>query len=1249
MYLKNLSVLGFKSFADKTSLNFERGITGIVGPNGCGKSNVADAIRWVLGEQSAKALRGGGMQDVIFSGTDRRKPLGMSEVSITIGDVDEDNLRAAGVDLTFNELTVTRRIFRDGGSEYYINKAPARLKDIQQLFMGTGVGRTSYSIMAQGNITRIIQSKPDDRRAVFEEAAGITRFKEQKKEALRKLDHTEQNLLRVQDLIREVKRQIGSLQRQAGKARRYKEIMAQLQHLEMQLARHHYDVLRHEIESRRLESDNFRAEYEASSKGVLSAEEEIREAREALTELENKIGRAQQHGLELKAEGERHTSRIEYCEQRIRELEEQNANALTEINQSEERIDASRSEWNSVNEKLAYSDTSLSEKRAAVVERKATVDRVEKEMLVQQEALRSAQSDAFSSNQELTRLRNEINALDLQKQGNVVRLEKLSAEKIQLEEEKNGLDKKLSEFNSSVEQQRLDVATRRETIEERQERLTTLQSEIKDESENLDTLLREQAEKRSRLTVLQQLEESHEGFSEGTLAALKKSDSVLGSLADKIRVKDDRYLVAVEAALGQQLQLVLTEHPDSAKQVLADLRERKAGKASIAALGLKAADSGGQSSGPGSALSEFVECDSAVDGLVWGLLSQTRVVEDLDAATDGWKQSNGAFDFVTIDGEMLTRFGVFTGGSSNGGSKNASSILARKQEIEELRSELESVQSNVDETSRKKGGLQGEITTLQAGLQDDQSELRRQEVSIATNEGEHNALQNSRRNLEQRIDTVVYEIQSLAEQEEEGGGRRKSLGEQLAEIESKATKSQDCVDELNAVLDELRAERDTAQNALTEVKIDYAAEEQLNNSLRRQKGPLEQRISELENLIGRRKGETGSFMERKTDAQNEIATSKHEIERIDHEREQNSHSINNLSTSRSEEDSKVREREESLRGDREKLNQLQEKRSALDVELAQKEMTIENLREKIEQKYNVRLDDIESECITITYADSGPAKVETVSPEEMEEQGVATNWEEVAEQVEALQERIDQMGPVNLVAIEEYEETEQRYNFLTEQHDDLVKAQEELMEVINKINVQTKDMFKTTFEQIRENFRSIFTEIFDGGTADLVLVDEEDLLESGVDIVARPPGKKLQSISLLSGGEQTMTAVALLFSIYQVKPSPFAVLDELDAPLDESNINRFLKVVQRFLDRSQFIIITHNKRTIGMSDVLYGVTMQEHGVSKVVSVKFHKDQHPDEMVQRGKALVPPPTQGTVDDEEEAVHDKEETLEISTAG
>src|SRR5580765_1684104 len=361
MYLKNLTVLGFKSFADKTALDFQPGVTAIVGPNGCGKSNVSDAIRWVLGEQSAKALRGGEMADVIFNGTDSRKPLGMAEVSLTLGGVDQEHLHAAGVEVSYSEVTVTRRIFRDGGSEYFINKVPCRLKDIQQLFMGTGMGKTSYSILAQGHITQILSSKPEDRRMIFEEAAGITKFKAQKKESLRKLEYTEQNLVRVADLIREVKRQIGSLQRQAGKARRYKQISQDLQHLDTQLARHHFDVLQGEIRERQSAADNLRNEIEKSSGDVLRYEDEITQLRQRLTELEHEIGSLQQRGLELKGESDRHDSRVQFNEERLRELDAQNTKALSDISQAEERLHIARQEHDAVKAKLETSAAALAQ------------------------------------------------------------------------------------------------------------------------------------------------------------------------------------------------------------------------------------------------------------------------------------------------------------------------------------------------------------------------------------------------------------------------------------------------------------------------------------------------------------------------------------------------------------------------------------------------------------------------------------------------------------------------------------------------------------------------------------------------------------------------------------------------------------------------------------------------------------------------------------------------------------------------
>jgi chromosome segregation protein len=1227
MYLKNLTLFGFKSFADKTAMNFQPGVTAIVGPNGCGKSNVSDAIRWVLGEQSAKALRGGEMADVIFNGTDGRKPMGMGEVSLTLGEVDGENLRAAGVEVAYDEVTLTRRIFRDGNSEYFLNRTPCRLKDIQQLFMGTGIGRTSYSILAQGHITQILSNKPEDRRMIFEEAAGITKYKSQKRESLRKLEYTEQNLLRVADLIREVKRQIGSLQRQAGKARRFKQLSTELQHLDTQLARHQFDVLQAEIAEKNSAAEKLRGEIETGSADVLRCEDEIKQLRERLSELEHEVAAMQQRGLELKGESDRHESRIQFNEERLRELAAQNAKALADITQAEERCRAAQEELKAVAEKLSASEAAFAQHRLDLESKQLALNKIEEDLKSRQESLRQAQSAAFAAAQDLTRIRNEITALDLQKQGNSIRLEKLSAEKIQLEEERTRLESRLQEFTASVEVEKLNAQTTRGSVEQRQGRLRELQVELQASSAEQDQFLQTQAEKRSRLGVLEQLEGSREGFDAGAVAALRQSRSVIGSLADRIRVPD-QFVVAVENALGHHLQLVLTEQPESAQAILADLSANKTGRASVAALSISipddkqlvfggelspdenktAAQSGLQQGQIVRAL-DVVQAEPSVDKLLRALLGRTFIASDLGTATAQIQNGHAGCDFVTLTGDLLSRHGIYTGGYLNGhgNSKAPGSILGRKNQITELQNELTEIQNRVAEMSRRRGVLLSEQTELQAGLQQAQTELREREVAIATREGEFNALQNSNRLLHQKIETVVFEIQSLAAQEQEGLQKRNALAAQLAELESRERAGQEKVASLTAELENLRQQRDAANTALTESRVALAAEQQLSASFRQQQQALEQRIHELTQALEQRRGEVSSFVGRKEQAESEIVDSRAQVEKLRHEREQVGAQTAELSGRKNSLEADISSREENLRGQRNRLTELQNQRGTIDVELAQKNMAVQNLRERVQQKYHVNLDDIRSECITITFADEGPAKVHVLTPEEMAAAGAATDWNAVAQQIESLQKRLDEIGPVNLVAIEEYEETEQRYQFLSKQHDDLVSAKVQLLEVINRINVQTRQMFAETFEKIRENFRTLFVEVFGGGKADLVLLDQNDVLESGIDIVARPPGKQLQSISLLSGGEQTMTAVALLFSIYQVKPSPFCVLDELDAPLDEANVVRFVKILQRFLGRSQFVIITHNKRTIAMADILYGVTMQEHGVSKIVSVKFHKE------------------------------------------
>jgi chromosome segregation protein len=1209
MYLKNLTVLGFKSFADKTSLNFQEGVTAIVGPNGCGKSNVSDAIRWVLGEQSAKALRGGEMADVIFNGTDTRKPMGMAEVSLTIGDVDADPLRAAGIPVEFNEVTLTRRVFRDGGSEYFLNKTSCRLRDIQQLFAGTGMGKTSYSIMAQGNITQILSSKPDDRRLVFEEAAGITRFKQQKREALRKLEATDQNLLRVEDLIREVKRQIGSLQRQAGKARRFKGFQAELQQLETQLARHQFDVLTGEIAQRKTSAERAVLDLEVGQETLVRLEDEVLQLRARLSEMEQGISLQQQRALELKGESERQESTIGFNEQRLAELADQNARAGQDITQFNERRSIAEAELESAVERTAAALVAVETLRMDLGVKREALSAVERDLSVKQEELRKAQTEAFSATQGLGRIRNEINQLAVLLEGNVVRLEKLGSEKLQFEEERLRLEAQTEEFSRQVESERERVQTSRLTLEERQQRLRELQVEIQQATQSLDALLRQQAEKRSRLGVLEQLDTQHEGFGAGALAALRQSRHVLGSLADRIRVPD-AHVSAVEVALGANLQLVLTADPDGASEILADLASGKKGRASLAALSLAPQASTEPAAVPEGAISAIsvVTVDESARDLVTALLGRTLIVPDLAAAIAAFRNGGAGFDYVTPAGDLLDRRGILTGGAQGAGGKAPASILGRKNQIAELQAELAVLQEKIAEGSRAKGALQSEQTSLQASLEQARTDLRQQEVAVATRQGEFNALQSSRRSLGIRLEQVDRELSVLALQEGANVQKREALAAQVAEFEQRELFATSRVSQLGVSVEDLRSRRDTATGAFNDSKVALATEEQMLASHQRLRVPLEQRIRELAAAVERLERERGQFDDRRGNFEAGIGQCRREIARLAGERATIAAQIAELVSDRKSVEGEIQGREEQLRERRAKVTALHNLRSQLEVELAQRTINLQNLRERIQQKYQVALEDIRGEGIRITFADEGQPKVESVSLDEMAAAGLTTDWDSVAAQVQALQKKVDEMGPVNLVAIEEYEEAEQRFNFLQAQYDDLVKAKSELVEVINRINTETKSMFVETFEKIRANFQAMFTEMFGGGRADLKLTESEDVLEAGIDIMARPPGKQLQSISLLSGGEQTMTAVALLFAIYQVKPSPFCVLDELDAPLDESNINRFTAVLKRFLDHSQFVVITHNKRTIGMADVLYGVTMQERGVSKIVSVRFNKEE-----------------------------------------
>ena len=1210
MQLKNLTLLGFKSFAERTALDFEAGMTAIVGPNGCGKSNVADAVRWVLGEQSAKALRGGEMADVIFNGTDQRKALGMAEVSLTMSGIDEESLQAAGILLDYNEVTLTRRVFRDGGSDYFINKAPCRLKDIQQLFLGTGVGRASYSIMAQGHITQILSSKPEERRMLFEEAAGITRFKAQKREAMRKLEATEQNLRRVEDLIGEVKRQIGSLQRQAGKARRYQQIRAELQHLEMQHARHEYDGLEAGIAEKKADVERLGGEMALGAERRIEAEEGLRRKREAAAGLERCIHQAREEGLAIENQIEQQRSRIGFEEERQRELAEEERRANEAIEQAGQRLRASEEEQNDLRAKLQAAEQSLAGQKRFLEESQSQVDEVEESLRQTEEAHRQMQKEAFAKAQALAENRNQTNALDLLKKSQETRLEKLSAEKRQLEEERVQLADSLERLASEQSAQTQQAQQRRAELQQHQTRRETLQTQSAEQTNQLDNLLQQQIEQRSRLTLLRQLDAEREGFGQAAATALAQSSNLLGSLADFLHAPDE-HLAAVEAALGNRLQTLIAQSETDAEDIIRQLRASQKGQALLLSLQLLAAKTSRPTDPalPAEALplAGLLSADPPADTVIQALLGETFLVPDLEQAARLWKQTQGRYDFVTQDGELLTRQGLYLAGRKDKPNQPAASILGRKNQIRKLSDSEHRLQKTIDQKTRQKEELAAEQTALQTQLQQAQADLKTAEVALAAAEGQHAALSNSQSLLRQKIETVLFEIQTLARQQEETLAQRNQLAADAERLQNQAADAETSLQNLAQELEQTRSQRDQANEQLTQAKVDLAAGQESFAALANQQQPLKQRLKELAQTIAQLRNQTQTILAKQSQSQTALADARQQLQSLEGQQEDNKQKTDQLLQQSADHKTQIDQSEAELQTLHDQLEQNRQQKHQLELSLAQDELQAENICRRIEEKYQVNLLDIRSEAITITETLEGQTKTKTLSPEEMQQAGVATDWEAVARQIRLLQQKLDSIGPVNLVAIEECQETEQRFQFLTGQHDDLVQAKTELHEVLNRIHAQTREMFLQTFQRIRDNFRLLFQEIFAGGNADLNLTNQTDVLDSGIDIVARPPGKRLQNIRLLSGGEQTMTAVALLFAIYQVQPSPFCLLDELDAPLDESNIDRFLNILKRFLQHSQFIIITHNKRTISAADVLYGVTMQERGVSRLVSVKFQKE------------------------------------------
>jgi chromosome segregation protein len=1228
MHLHSLELLGFKSFADKTLFEFHEGVTAIVGPNGCGKSNVLDAVRWVLGEQSAKALRGGEMADVIFNGTDNRKPLGYGEVSLTFTDCGPE----LGVD--WHDVRVTRRVYRDGNSEYYLNKTLCRLRDIQALFADTGVGRSAYSIMEQGKIDLILSSRPEDRRTVFEEAAGITKYKTQKKEALRKLEATEANLLRIGDIIKEVKRQIGSLQRQAGKARRYQTLHADLQVLDTHHSRRQLDDLESEAERARDEIARLQeAEHEAHGK-IEAGENELAEKRRGLDQADSQINEARAEVQRLQNEIASLRKRIEFNRQRAQEIGELIERYTSDITAAETKRTEQATQLEEADALIARTNQLLASKEIEVEQLTNALQGARAERGQKEEELHALELSVSKLESQIVNLQSESTGITARREATAARVSELSGLIAKATDELTATRAQLSQARAAMESERQTAEERKETLRQAEERLQHEHATVARLEKEIAQVERTLAEKQARLEVLRQMTEEGHGLEKGSQAVLQGLDepdrirpALAGALVAQLNV-EPAYVPAIEAALGRNLHAVILQDAKLAPEIFAKLSESKSGQTALAIPEL--ANAGVPDSNeplPAGAVSwaiEKVQAPEDLKSLVRTLLHEVAIVADLPAAFE-LKSAAPNLGFATLAGEFVSREGIVFGGSA---ATATDSMLGRRAIVTGLEEECATLETEraaaVKNRDEAKDALAAATSAVEEARRVHEAAHEKSSQSGVEILSAERAVSDEERKLAQ----LETERATLEQQVGSADNRIAELHRELESSRSDLEKSRAAQEEAEQAREAARLREEEAAEKLNELRLAVATERQRHESLVHHREPMAARAAELADLVGARRADIATYQDRLSRQAHESEEAESRIREQQFELEQAERNASALADQRSERLGLVTAHEALLRTWRDSLNGLRDSRGREEVRQTQLQLRIENLLEHVTRRYQIDLREFTPDSYAFQKtlsviakkrakpemeggAPATPEAVEQSSPASQElgpPMAEASNLEQI---IADLTRQLDNMGPVNLEAVHEYDELEERYRFLETQNNDLTAARREVLDVIARINSTTQKLFADTFAQVRINFGEMFSEMFGGGRADLALLDENDPLNCGIEITAKPPGKQLQTVSLLSGGERTMTAVALLFSIYMVRPSPFCILDEMDAPLDESNINRFIKVLDRFVSQSQFIIITHNKRTIAKADVLYGVTMEERGVSKLVGMKLTADRGSD--------------------------------------
>ena len=1185
MYLKALEMVGFKSFAERTKLVFEPGMMAIVGPNGCGKSNVSDAIRWVLGEQSPKALRGGAMTDVIFNGTDQAKPLAMAEVSLTLTECE------AVLGTEYNEVTVTRRVFRSGEGQYFINKTPCRLKDIQRLFMDTGLGTNSYSVMEQGRIDQILSSRPDDRREVFEEASGISKYKADKKEALRKLEHTEANLLRLGDILKEVKRQIISLQRQVGKAKRYKSLQEQLRACDVWLAKGRLGELDASLAALEAELKTHAAREEELRTGVEAAETRANELRQNMAEVEARIAAAMDASAEASGALARARELIRVNQERAQELESLSQRDSRETESAKASLAGHQNELDALKKDLIAATDAHETARQDLEKRQAVLAAHDQETAAARKRLQELRTEALDLESRLARLQNEWNEIEARERTDLIRRERFAAEKAEAERAVEAYAERLALMTAQRDQKRTGAEQAQQQVEDLRKSQAERAGQLAELQREISRLASEAAAREAQVNLLARSRAEARGFPAGAKKLLEGAavpgvnpKAILGSLAEKVRA-DKEHQLALEAALRSWLDAVLVKDAAEALQIARHLQAAKGGAVRLLATAGGAA--GGTPAGAGAPLLEHVKAPAELAELLRRLLGAVRVV---GSAAEVPAEIPTGLIYATRDGIVARGDGSVEFWAPG---ENESNPLAREHQLAEWQEDLARLRAEAGDKRARAETLQQDEHASRAAMEAAQAALENQRREMALAEGEIRMVEREAKQAGERAETIGWELEALVKKTGAGTQRRTQMAGEMEGIRARQADVRAQTNTDSEKLRQLEDERNARLEEATECRVALSGYKQQLDGLRARGEPLEARLRELEALIRERAAGIDSYRERigalekaTQEAESQIGPYETEVARRQAE----------LQEARNQRDSRNAELVRSdteLHARRTELDTVREQRNNVDIQLARQRLHRQNLVERMSVEYSLQ-----------------PADVLKAKEPEWEEGAQPADREVLETMVAEIRTKIQSMGPVNLVAIEEHQELEERFAFLNQQNDDLVNAKQQLLDLIRKINDTTTSLFIETFNVVNENFQELFKQLFGGGNAKLVLVDEENVLESGIEIIARPPGKKLQTVSLLSGGERTLTAVALLFSLFKVKPSAFCLTDELDAALDDSNIARYLEMLKGFIQGTQFIVITHNRQTIGRADALYGVTMEKQGISKIVSVKFHDEATP---------------------------------------